>query len=119
MTRRGVIPAIAVAVVVASCATGRYREPQRLRKDCEFIVYNRTPLALDIRLRVRALSTATIGALNPGELLTHAVPCAERRVWIEGREIPWQVGAWLRFGALHGSADLVEGERVSIALHWP
>jgi hypothetical protein len=74
---------------------------------------------LEIRLRLRSLSTAKIGALNPGELLTHSVPCAEQRVWVAGIEIPWQVGARPRFGAVYGEANLVEGERAQIALHWP
>ncbi len=93
--------------------------PRPVQSTCEFIVYNRTPLALEIRMRVRAASTAPIGSLNPGELMTHSVPCAERSVWIAGVEIPPWIGAPTRFGVLQGSADLVAGERVQIDLHWP
>lgn len=112
-------PAIVVAVVVPSCATIPTGGPHLVQPSCEFIVHNRTPLALEIRLQVRALSTAPIGVLNPGELLTHSVPCAQRRVWVAGIELPWQVGARARFGVVHGAADLVERERIQIALHWP
>lgn len=115
----GVNPAVLVAIVVPSCATVRDREPALVQRSCEFVVHNRTPLALEIRMRVRELSTAPIGALNPGELLTHAAPCAQGRIWIAGIEIPWQVGAPLRFGVIYSSADLVEGDRVQVALHWP
>ncbi|HXV85226.1 MAG TPA: hypothetical protein VD793_00930 [Gemmatimonadales bacterium] len=80
---------------------------------------NQTPLALEVRLQVRELSTVSIGALNPGELLTHSLPCEPERVWIAGVEIPWQVGARPRFGVLYAFADLVEGERAQVALHWP
>jgi hypothetical protein len=57
--------------------------------------------------------------LNPGELLTHDAPCSHARVWVLGVEIPWQVGAWPWFGVIYGAAELVEGERAHIALHWP
>ena len=112
-------PAITVALMVIGCATAPAPEPRAVPESCQFVVYNQTPLALEIRLQVRAFATTPIGALNPGELLTHAVSCAQQRVWIAGIEIPWQVGAPLRFGVLYGSAELVEGDRVQIALHWP
>jgi hypothetical protein len=107
------ISAVTEAVRVAAAGS------RPVQSSCEFIVYNRTPLALEIRLRVSAGSTAPIGMLNPGELLTHSVPCAERSVWIAGVEIPPWIGAPARFGVLQGSADLVAGERVQIDLHWP
>jgi hypothetical protein len=70
-------------------------------------------------MSVRRLSTTPIGALNPGELLTHSVPCAQRLVWISGIPIPQQVGAPVSFGFVQGQEALVEGERVAIALQWP
>lgn len=113
-------PAIVAAVVmVPSCAPRRDPEPLSVQKSCEFVVTNRTPLALEIRIQVHATSTTPIGALNPGELLTHSVPCAQKQIWIAGIEIPWQIGARPRFGVLLGSADLVEGERGQVTLGWP
>ncbi len=70
-------------------------------------------------MQIRALSGTPIGALNPGELLIHSVPCSQRQVRIEGIEIPWQAGAPARFGVVQGMAELVEWERVHIALYWP
>jgi len=112
-------PAIVAAVMVTSCAPVQDPEPLPVQKSCEFVVTNGTPLALEIRIQVHASSTMPIGALNPGELLTHSVPCVQKQIWIAGFEIPWQVGAPLRFGILQSMADLVEGERVQITLVWP
>jgi hypothetical protein len=109
----------AVAAVVSSCATALHRDGEVGAPSCEFIVYNRTPHALEIRMRVRRFSATPIGVLNPGELLTHSVPCAERRVWIRGIPIPSQIGAPVTFGFVQGEEALVEGERVEIALQWP
>jgi hypothetical protein len=104
---------VSIAVAGAGCATLQHREPP-----CEFVVYNRTQHPLEIHL-LRARSTTPVGALNPGELLTHSVSCAENRVWIRGITIPAQVGAPVDFGFVHGWADLVQGEKASVALHWP
>lgn len=110
---------VLAAVAASSCATGPHPESSLIQRECRVVVQNRTPLAVEVRLRVRALSTAPIGALNPGELLTHSVPCAEQRVLVVGIEIPWQVGAGRRFGAVYGEAELIEGERAQIVLYWP
>jgi hypothetical protein len=104
--------------LAASCATLPTRE-RHLVQRCEFIVYDHTPYALEIRMRVRAFPTTPIGALNPGELLTHSVPCAAQAVWIGGIPMPPQLGAPVGFGVLGTAADLVEGERVEIPLYWP
>jgi len=83
------------------------------------VVYNQTPHALEIRMSVRRLTTMPIGTLNPGELLNYSLPCARAGVWISGIPIPSQVGARVSFRSVEGGAELVEGERVAIALHWP
>jgi hypothetical protein len=117
---KSLIVAAAVALVVigmASCATvkNESRLPQRL---CKFTVTNRTPNALEIR-RAQGYSMRSIGALNPGELLTDDVPCSERYVLIRGIEIPMQVGAALNFGYVQAWADLHAGAITPITLHWP
>jgi hypothetical protein len=68
---------------------------------------------------VRGLTATFVGALNPGELLTESMSCAERRVWVRGIAIPSQVGAPAGVGFVQGWADLVRGERAIVALHWP
>ena len=109
---------IVVALLGPSCAL-HTRERALAREACDFIVHNQTSQALEIRMQVRAFSTSTIGALNPGEVLTWNVACTERDVLVIGVEIPSQVGAPLQFGIVEGWADLVEGDRVHIDLHWP
>src|SRR4029077_15607578 len=92
----------AVAFVAAAMASSCAPQRQELvtPASCEFAVYNLTPHALEIRMRVRRLSTTPIGALNPGELLTYTVPCDGRRVWIVGIPIPSQVGARVSFSSV-------------------
>lgn len=65
----GIATASAVIAVVSSCVAPRQRSRHADAPGCEFIVYNRTPHALEVRLGVRRLSSSPIGALNPGELL--------------------------------------------------
>jgi hypothetical protein len=65
------------------------------------------------------MTTVAIGALNPGELLTHSVPCAQQGVWIGGIPIPQQVGAPVGFHIAQGWAELAEGNRVEVSLFWP
>lgn len=108
-----------LTVVAASCAGMRHSTRSTGSEACNVAVHNRTPQPLEIRLRVRAQATAPLGSLNPGELMTHSVPCAERRVWVAGIELPRQAGARPRFGVVYGEAELVRGERVQVALHWP
>ena len=115
----GVTAAIVVTVSVQGCATLPDRGRYLAQRSCEFIVYNQTPHALEIRIRAGAWSTTPIGALNPGELLTHSVACAERTVWIGGIAIPSQVGAAVQFGVVESRAEFVEGDRAEIALRWP
>lgn len=108
-----------VAVLVPGCATLPDADRNLVERSCEFVVRNQTPHALEIRMRVGGSSTIAMGALNPGELLTHSAACAERGVWIGGVAIPSQVGAPVSFGVVQRWAELVEGDRVEIALHWP
>ena len=110
---------VAAALVVAGCARPPARPAGLREATCQFAVFNRTPHALEIRLGLRRGSPAPIGAINPGESLTHAVACAEDRVWVGGVPIPSQVGAPVRFGLVQHSAELVEGSRVEISLHCP
>jgi hypothetical protein len=112
-------PALAVAVMAAGCASRPMPDPDFVQRECEFRVINATPTAIEVRLITTGYSTRWIGSLNYGELLTHRVPCAARRVYVMGVEIPWQSGAPRQFGAVYGDAELVEGEVVRIALHWP
>ena len=112
------IAAATVAAALASSCAGQ-RQELVTPASCEFTVYNLTPHALEIRMRVRRLSTTPIGALNPGEMLTSAVPCDQRRVWIVGIPIPSQVGARVSFSSVQEHVDLVAGERVQVALQWP
>ena len=114
-----VITAIALVVVGANCAAVRLHEDQFTDPNCDFTVYNRTPHALEIRMGVRRFSTTPIGALNPGELLTHSLPCALGYVWIRGVPIPSQVGASVSFLFVQGQEALVPGNRVEVALNWP
>lgn len=86
--------------------------------DCVFVVHNYTAQALDIRLE-RGLSGRSIGAVNPGELLSESIACAERRVGVLGVPIPAQVAAPVQFRAVYASAELVYGERVILPLYWP
>jgi hypothetical protein len=108
-----------LVLLACGCATAPHRGRERETVRCDFVVYNRTPHALEIRMRARRLSTTEIGTLNPGELLTYSVPCAMQRVWIGGIPIPSQVGAPVSFRFVQGEATLIEGERVEIALQWP
>ena len=105
--------------VLSSCATGPHFRGGAPQRSCAIVVYNQTPHALEIRMSVRQLTTIPIGALNPGELLNYSLPCARGGVWISGIPIPSQVGARVSFRLVEGGAELVEGERVEIALHWP
>lgn len=70
-------------------------------------------------MTVRPSSTVPIGALNPGEMLTHSVSCGLRHVWISGLPLPAQVGAPVSFAFVQADATLLAGERVDIALQWP
>jgi hypothetical protein len=115
LTRTG----CACAIVACGCAAASHAEHEREAVTCEFVVVNQTPHALEIRMEARALTLTPIGAVNPGELMTHAVPCALRQVWIAGIPIPSQVGGPVRFRLVQGHATLIQGERVEIALHWP
>ena len=109
----------ALVLLACGCAAARHQGREREGVQCEFVVYNRTPHALEIRMRARRLSTIEIGTLNAGELLTHSVPCAVQRVWIGGVPIPSQVGAPVSFRFVQGEVILIEGERVEIPLQWP
>lgn len=97
----------------AGRATNHAADPSAL---CEFAVSNRTPSALEIRMVVGEIATTPIGALNPGELLTHSTPCWQERVVIVGTGI---TSSGARSGYLRRAAGLRPGERVLIALHWP
>ena len=105
--------------VLSSCAMGHHSEAALPQRTCAIVVYNQTPHALEVRMSVRRHTTMPIGALNPGELLNYSLPCARGGVWISGIPIPSQVGAPVSFRLVEGGAELVEGERVEIALHWP
>jgi hypothetical protein len=109
---------VALATVPAGCATLQ-QHGARDRSDCEFVVYNRTPHPVEVRLGIGLSSSSPIGALNPGELLPYSVACSERRVWVLGVAIPPQVGGPVFFDYVQGWGDVFEGERVDIALYWP
>ena len=116
LSRRGAA-SLSLALAAAGCATLPFGERDWIGGRCDFVVFNRTGSALEIRL-LRERSTRAIGALNPGELLTDRVSCAEREVWVRGTPIPAQVGAPVgRF--VYGWAELVRGERAIVSLQWP
>jgi hypothetical protein len=106
------------ALLLSGCALAG-REGRAADRSCDFVVHNQTADALEIRLLVRGSTFTPIGVLNPGELLTYSVPCAEKRIWIRGGGLPVQAGAFARTPPLTAWTDLVEGERVIVALHWP
>jgi hypothetical protein len=92
------------------------------RGSCEFVVFNRTSYALDVRAMRDTLGrspTLTLGTLDPGERLSDKAPCEQGAVWIRGYAVP--AATWLRteFSFVDGWSDLTPGERVSISLHWP
>jgi len=113
------LAAVASAVLLPGCARRAGTAARAAAPYCQFVVHNQTPSIVEVRLQVRDMATLPIGTLNPGELLTHEVPCARQRVLVEGLEVPWVVGATGRFGVLYGEATLVESQRPRIALHWP
>ena len=106
-----------LAVLASGCATLPAREGRPTQRSCEFTVYNHTSHALEIRMAAGALAPRPIGALNPGELLIHAAPCAEQSVWIGGFPILQQAGPPVRFAMVGASAALVEGTRVEVPLY--
>ena len=108
---------ISVLVSAAACAWHR-RALETRPGECAFVVYNRTPHSLELRL-ARDLSTATIGAINQGELLNHSVPCIQGRVWVYGVPIPEFIGAPVKFSYVVGELDLESGARPSMELIWP
>lgn len=113
------IRALAPALVLAGCAV-RSPAPAALSgPQCEFVIQNLTSAPIEVRLARTSMSSIAIGTLNNGEVMTHAVPCAQRYVLVFGVEIPWQVGAPRRFGVVYAEAELVEGERVRTPLRWP
>lgn len=105
-----------LAALASGCATlpARSRPTER---SCEFTVYNHTSHALEIRMAAGGSAPRPIGALNPGELLIHAAPCAEQSVWIGGFPILQQAGPPARFAIAGASATLVEGSRVEVPLY--
>jgi hypothetical protein len=120
---------VATVAILASASCTALRGPEPRAGECRFAVFNRTSAALDVRVvsgteATRfldggpwdATASASIGGLNPGEVLTHAVACAEERVLVRGVPI---VATGLVAGAVYAMAELVEGRRVSMALSWP
>jgi hypothetical protein len=110
---------VLVGLVCSACAAGPHAESVLPAPGCTIVVFDRTPHALQIRLGIGAFTSGPIGALNPGELLTYSVPCAQGSVWITGIPIPSQVGAPVSFSSVGGWTALVPGGRAQIALEWP
>jgi hypothetical protein len=115
MTRCGVL--LSGLVALAACATGKQRTIDETA--CAIAVSNLTPHALEIRIGDRRLGTTSIGSINPGELLNYELPCSRGGIWVSGIAIPSQVGAPVSFQSVQSWAELVKGERVEVALHWP
>lgn len=113
------LAAVLLAGVLCGCAIARGRAD---RGSCEFVVFNRTSYALDVR-RMRdtlgSTTTLTLGTLDPGERLSDSAPCEQGAVWIRGYAVP--AATWLRteFPFVDGWSDLTPGVRASISLHWP
>jgi hypothetical protein len=107
-----------IALVALGCA-GRTRPATNpLSNRCELSIFNRTVHALDIRVG-HWLTSYSIGAVNTGEKVSHAVSCAEGGVWITGVAIPTSVGAPVRFHSVQDWVDVFPGERANLSLHWP
>ena len=112
--------ALVLAAVVSGCAITRSARSDRSL--CEFVVYNRTSHALDIRAMRDTLGrapTLTLGTLDPGERLSDRVPCEQGAVWIRGYALP--PATWLpaKFPFIEAWSELAPGEKPSISLHWP
>jgi hypothetical protein len=114
----------ALALVLMAVGTGcAIVRPGRMdRESCEFVVYNRTSYALDIRAMrdtTGRAPTLTLGTLDPGERLSDRVPCDQGAVWIRGYSLP--PATWLpaRFPYIEAWSELTPGEKPSISLHWP
>jgi hypothetical protein len=80
--------AITALLLLSACAIARGRaSPQT----CEFVVFNRTSHALDVRAMRDTLGRSpslTLGTLDPGERLSDRVPCDQGAVWIRGYAVP-------------------------------
>ena len=104
-------------IALAACATGKSRTIDETA--CAIVVSNQTPHSLEIRVGDHRIGSTPIGSINPGELLNYAVPCSRGGIWVSGIPIPSQVGAPVSFRMVQSWAELVQGERVEVALHWP
>lgn len=108
------VSSVCIATALLTACGGTRPSPRGVQ--CDLAVVNRTAAALDIRVATGWGPPALIGGLNPGELLTHSVPCAHRRVWVVGVPIT-ATGVTAR--AVAEGADLEAGRRVVVTLHWP
>jgi hypothetical protein len=112
--------AVAIGLVAAAGCAARSRPvAARGGPQCQFVVHNQTNAPIEVRLATTSMSSVAIGMLGGGELMHHAVPCAQGHVLVLGVEIPWVVGARPRFGVIYREAELVEGARVRVPLHFP
>lgn len=116
---RGVLAAALCLATVSGCAARSGAATARGGPQCEFVILNQTTVPVEVRLASTSMSSVPIGTLGGGELMHHAVPCAQGQVLVLGIEIPWQVGGLRRFGVVYGEADLVEGARVRVPLRFP
>ena len=113
--------AMALTLLASTGACAITRGPtDRVTRDeeCQFVVVNRTALALKIR-QFRGYSTIPIGVINPGELLNESTSCSEGRVDVAGVPVPRQVGSAVHFAFVHGAADLIPRGRANVSLYWP
>lgn len=117
--RRSFLAGVCCLAVATGCAARSGAAVARGGPQCEFIIHNQTNAPIEVRVASTSMSSVAIGMLGGGELMHHAVPCAQRHVLVLGVEIPWQVGARPRFGVLYREAELVEGARVRVPLHFP
>ena len=92
------------------------------RGECEFVVYNRTSYALDVRtMRDTTGRTvaASIGTINPTERISDTAPCSVGAVWVRGYTLPVSIGMPATFPFVDGWIDLEPGVKSSVSLHWP
>ncbi len=113
---------VSTVVLLAACLSACAHAPTRDRlapARCEFAVYNHTTYALDVRMAAGPRSPRSIGALNPGEVLIHGVPCADRAVWVGGFPLLREATPPIDFAIAGAASALVEGTRVDLPLYGP
>ena len=113
------IVAVVLAGFLTGCAIARGVSD---RGSCEFVVYNRTSYALDVRAMRDTTGrsvAASVGTINPGEAITDRAPCALGAVWLRGYTLPVAIGMPARYPYVDGWVDLLPGTKATVWLSYP